>query len=60
MIWHEWEGIRLEPAYNSQFFFWSLKSGTNAFDVFVKFELGDLRAYFWLSFFYKHQPNKIK
>lgn len=46
MIWHDWEGINLESAHNSQLLFWSLRSEKNAFDVFVKFELGDLRAYF--------------
>lgn len=26
MIWHEWEGINLEPAHNSQLLFWPLRS----------------------------------
>lgn len=26
MIWHEWEGVNLEPAHNSQLLFSSLRS----------------------------------
>lgn len=38
MIWHEWEGVNLEPAHNSQLLFSSLRSEKNVFGVFIVFE----------------------
>lgn len=38
MIWHEWEGVNLEPVHNSQLLFSSLRSEKNVFDLFIVFE----------------------